>query len=63
MTTNELLIVVGILAFLLSLSHGRASYWKARAVTLEHERDDSGWAEEARFWRRIFNTEAAEAVE
>lgn len=63
MTFNELAAVIGVLAAALALSHGRASYWKARAETLEKERDDGGWAEEARFWRRVFNTEAAEAVE
>lgn len=63
MTLNELAVVIGVLSAALALSHGRASYWKARAETLEKERNDSGWAEEARFWRRIFNAEAAEAVE
>jgi len=63
MTLNELAAVIGVLAAALSISHGRAAYWRARAETLEKERDDSGWMEEARFWRRHFNKEAAEAVE
>lgn len=63
MTFNELAAAIGILAAALAFSHGRASYWKARAETLEKERGDSGWMEEARFWRRHFNKEAAEAVE
>ena len=63
MTPNEMAIAIGILSAALALLHGRAEYWKAKAETLEKERNDSGWMEEARFWRRVFNTEAAEAVE
>lgn len=63
MTFNELAAAIGILAAALAFSHGRASYWKARAKTLEEERDESGWIDEALFWRRHFNKEAAEAVE
>ena len=40
-------------------AHGRAEYYRGR----HQEQDDSGWAEEARFWRRVYNKEAAESVE
>jgi len=63
MTPNEMAIAIGILSAALVLSHGRAAYWKAKAETLEAEHGESGWAEEARFWRRHFDKEAAEAVE
>lgn len=39
-----------------------ARYWKAKYEELQAA-DSSGWEEEARFWRRHFNKEAAEAVE
>lgn len=63
MTPNEMEIAIWILSAALAIIYGRSEYWKARAETLEKERDYSGWVEEARFWRRVYNTEAAEAVE
>ncbi|WP_333710329.1 hypothetical protein [Malikia spinosa] len=63
MNPEQLAIGFGILAAALAFSHGSASYWKARAETLEAERGSEGWIEECRFWRRVYNTEAAEAVE
>ena len=55
----ELLGALG-LAFVLCILHGRAEYWKARATTVEKERDFDGWEDEARFWRRVFHRSVAD---
>lgn len=62
-STNEIIGAALALVFLLTVMHGRAEYWKARATTLDKERDSNGWIEECHFWRRIYNKEAAEAIE
>ena len=40
-------------------AHGKAEYWRGKC----EEQCDSGWAEEARFWRRTLDKDAAQAVE
>jgi hypothetical protein len=55
-------IVVVVFAFLFLVTYGQLHYWKARATTLD-ERNEDGWANEAKFWRRHFDSEAAEWAE
>lgn len=55
-------IVAGVYAFVLLVTYGRLQYWKAKASTLD-ERNEDGWANEAKFWRRHFDSEAAEWAE
>jgi hypothetical protein len=53
-----------LLALVALLLYGDAQYWRGKAITLDYkERDDSGWEDEAKFWRRHFNEAAAEWVE
>lgn len=60
MTPDEYAILIAVLSFALSIAHARAEYWRARAKTIEEERNNDGWQNEAQFWRRHFNAEAAE---
>lgn len=55
--------VSGVALLLCFLFYGQARYWKAIARTIDEERDDDGWIEEAKFWRRHFDKDAAEWVE
>lgn len=60
---NEMMALAGLLVAALAMTHGRAAYWKARAETLEKERTDTGWRNEAIFWRRHFDADATEWTE
>lgn len=62
MSIEEIVVVVGVFAFLFLVTYGRLQYWKAKASTLD-ERNEDGWANEAKFWRRHFDSEAAEWAE
>ena len=52
-----------LLALVLVLLYGDAQYWRGKAMTLDKERSDSGWEDEAKFWRKHFDAESAEWVE
>ena len=52
-----------VLALLFVLTYGQSRYWKSRAVTMDEERDNDGWIDEAKFWRRHFDKDSAEWVE
>jgi hypothetical protein len=54
-------LVIGSIIFGL-INAVRAASWKAKYETLDKERGNEGWAEEARFWRHHFNDEAADAA-
>ena len=51
------------LLLLVVIYRGNALHWKATAETLDAERSDTGWEEEARFWRRHFDKDAAEYID
>lgn len=42
------------LGILCALLHGQARYWSARYRELDRYRQDSGWEDEAMFWRAHF---------
>ena len=52
-----------LLALVSLLLYGDSRYWRAKAMTMDKERTDSGWEDEAKFWRKHFDAEAAEWVE
>lgn len=62
-SVDALFKIIAGLVILLILAYARAEKWKAKAETLDDERDSSGWESEALFWRNHFNKEAASAVE
>lgn len=63
MTISEMIGLIGVLVVALTITHGRAAYWKSRAETIDKERSVEGWRNETMFWRRHFNAEAAEWTE
>lgn len=64
MSVEHLLQIIGILALLFLIAHGRASYWKGKFEAMDKERPDDGggWRGEALFLRRVVNKEAAETA-
>lgn len=66
MSITVLLQAIGVLAFMLLITYGRASYWKGKFEALDEERpdagedDNGGWRSEALFLRRIVNKDAAD---
>ena len=52
-----------LLALVSLLLYGDAQHWRGKAMTMDKERTDSGWEDEAKFWRKHFDGEAAEWVE
>ena len=49
-----------LLALVTLLLYGDAQHWRGKATTLDKERNEDGWQDEAIFWRRHFDAEAAE---
>ena len=61
-TTLTYIVIVSILYGVIQAI--RAARWRAKYEELNKHTDAmDGWREEARFWRRHFNKDAAEAVE
>lgn len=48
---------------LCAMYYGQARYWYAKAITIDEERNEDGWANEAKFWRVHFDQKAAEFIE
>jgi len=56
MTEIEILrLLLGFVVCLLIISHGRGLYWKGKY----EESEDSGWIDEALFWRHHFDAKSA----
>ncbi len=39
--------------------YGSTCYWKAKARTIDRERTNDGWENEAMFWRHHFDKKSA----
>jgi hypothetical protein len=63
MTIEHWQAIAGVLAMLLLVTYGQSRHWKAKADTLDSERNSDGWVDEVKFWRRHFDKASAEQVD